>query len=177
MVFVLFHLSLKFPTPLLFCIYCSLLNILEYLGICFLFFFSPLRKIFVFQIRDVENKLRPITLASLIGVWRDNCGSENCDESVSGASFISEVSEELSSQLQSGIIKIARRALLDEIISSTISDFLNAKKRDEHLKSVPASSAANVVKCISVIQFVFAHYSHAHLLCTYMQIKNLWGYH
>ncbi|WZZ13719.1 hypothetical protein YC2023_106808 [Brassica napus] len=100
-------------------------------------------------IRDVENKLRPITLASLIGVWRDNCGSENCDESVSGASFISEVSEELSSQLQSGIIKIARRALLDEIISSTISDFLNAKKRDEHLKSVPASSAANVVKCIS----------------------------
>uniref|UniRef100_M4EGR9 [histone H3]-lysine(4) N-trimethyltransferase n=1 Tax=Brassica campestris TaxID=3711 RepID=M4EGR9_BRACM len=100
-------------------------------------------------IRDVENKLRPITLASLIGVWRDKCGSENCDESVSGASFISEVSEELSSQLQSGIIKIARRALLDEIISSTISDFLNAKKRDEHLKSVPASSAANVVKCIS----------------------------
>ncbi|KAH0909950.1 hypothetical protein HID58_033271 [Brassica napus] len=101
------------------------------------------------HIRDVENKLRPITLASLIGVWRDKCGSENCDESVSGASFISEVSEELSSQLQSGIIKIARRALLDEIISSTISDFLNAKKRDEHLKSVPASSAANVVKCIS----------------------------
>ncbi|CAN6857951.1 unnamed protein product [Brassica oleracea] len=101
------------------------------------------------MIRDVENKLRPITLASLIGVWRDKCGGENCDESMSGVSFISEVSEELSSQLQSGIIKIARRALLDEIISSTISDFLNAKKRDEHLKSDPPSSAANFVKCIS----------------------------
>lgn len=120
-------------------------------------------KIFVLQIRDVENKLRPITLASLIGVWRDKCGGENCDESMSGASFISEVSEELSSQLQGGIIKIARRALLDEIISSAISDFLKAKKRDEHLKSDPPSSAANVVKCISVIQFVFAHlYAHAH---------------
>ncbi|KAF8085732.1 hypothetical protein N665_0649s0008 [Sinapis alba] len=100
-------------------------------------------------IRDFENKLRPITLASLIGVWREKSGSENCEESVSGASFISEVSEELSSQLQSGIIKIARRALLDEIISSAISDFLKAKKRDEHLKSDPPSSAANVVKCIS----------------------------
>ncbi|KAG2302425.1 hypothetical protein Bca4012_060730 [Brassica carinata] len=100
-------------------------------------------------IRDFENKLRPIALASLIGVWREKCGSENCDESVSGVSFISEVSEELSSQLQSGIIKIARRALLDEIISSTISDFLKAKKRDEHLKPDPPSSAANAVKCIS----------------------------
>lgn len=100
-------------------------------------------------IRDVENKLRPITFASLIGVWREKCGSENCDESVSGVNFISEVSEELSSQLQSGIIKIARRALLDEIISSAISDFFKAKKRDEHLNSVPPSSAANVVKRIS----------------------------
>ncbi|KAJ0252504.1 Histone-lysine N-methyltransferase ATXR7 [Hirschfeldia incana] len=100
-------------------------------------------------IRHVENKLRPITLASLIGVWREKCNSENCDESVSGVNFISEVSEELSSQLQSGIIKIARRALLDEIISSAISDFFKAKKRDEHLKSDPPSSAANVVKCIS----------------------------
>ncbi|CAH8360812.1 unnamed protein product [Eruca vesicaria subsp. sativa] len=101
------------------------------------------------MIRDVENKLRPITLASLIGVWRDKCSGENCEESVSGVSLISEVSEELSSQLQSGIIKIARRALLDEIISSAISDFFKAKKRDEHLKSDPPSSAANVVKCIS----------------------------
>ncbi|CAH2079471.1 unnamed protein product [Thlaspi arvense] len=95
-------------------------------------------------IRDSENKLRPITLALLIAVWREKCGSADCAESVSGVSFISEVSEELSSQLQSGIMKIARRSLLDEIISSVISDFLKAKKRDEHLKSDPPSSSAQV---------------------------------
>ncbi|XP_024013142.1 histone-lysine N-methyltransferase ATXR7 isoform X2 [Eutrema salsugineum] len=94
-------------------------------------------------LRDSENKLRPITLELVIGVWREKCGGANCEESVSGVSFISEVSEELSSQLQSGIMKIARRALLDEIISSVISDFLNAKKSDEHLKSDPPSSAAH----------------------------------
>ncbi|KAG7536822.1 GYF domain [Arabidopsis suecica] len=100
-------------------------------------------------IRDGENKLRPITLASLIGVWRVKCSDANCDESLTGESFISEVSEELSVHLQSGIIKIARRALLDEIISSVISDFLKAKKSDEHLKSYPPTSAAHVVESIS----------------------------
>ncbi|XP_020869451.1 histone-lysine N-methyltransferase ATXR7 isoform X2 [Arabidopsis lyrata subsp. lyrata] len=100
-------------------------------------------------IRDGENKLRPITLASIFGVWRVKCGDANCDESVTGVSFISEVSEELSVHLQSGIIKIARRALLDEIISSVISDFLKAKKSEEHLKSYPPTSAAHVVESIS----------------------------
>ncbi|CAL9242401.1 unnamed protein product [Arabidopsis halleri] len=100
-------------------------------------------------IRDGENKLRPITLASLIGVWRVKYGDANCDESGTGVSFISEVSEELSVHLQSGIIKIARRALLDEIISSVISDFLKAKKSEEHLKSYPPTSAAHVVESIS----------------------------
>ncbi|CAA7041714.1 unnamed protein product [Microthlaspi erraticum] len=100
-------------------------------------------------IRDDKNKLRPIALALLIGVWREKCGSANCDESMSGVSFISEVSEELSSQLQSGIMKIARRALLDEITSSVISDFLKEKKRDDHLKSASPSSAVHVVESIS----------------------------
>jgi hypothetical protein len=96
-------------------------------------------------IRDGENKLRPITLASLIGVWRVKCGDANCDEPVTGVNFISEVSEELSVHLQSGIMKIARRALLDEIISSVISDFLKAKKSDEHLKSYPPTSAVESI--------------------------------
>lgn len=124
-----------------------------------------LLKIFVLQIRDGENKLRPITLASIFGVWRVKCGDANCDESVTGVSFISEVSEELSVHLQSGIIKIARRALLDEIISSVISDFLKAKKSEEHLKSYPPTSAAHVVESISVGPSV------------YIQLKNSRGYH
>lgn len=168
MIFVLFHCSLRSSLPLL---YCFAFTSQGYIFSSFLISHVAYKFCFVLQIRDVENKLRPITLASLIGVWREKCGSENCDESVSGVNFISEVSEELSSQLQSGIIKIARRALLDEIISSAISEFFITKKRDEHLKSDPPSSAANVVKCISVIQFVFAHlYAHAQHLCTYMQI-------
>ncbi|XP_019088588.1 PREDICTED: histone-lysine N-methyltransferase ATXR7-like isoform X3 [Camelina sativa] len=102
-------------------------------------------------IRDGENKFRPITLASLIGVWRMTCSSTNCDESVSGVSIISEVSEELSVQLQTRILNTARRALLDEIISSVISDFLMAKKNDEHLKSYPPSSASHVESILSQV--------------------------
>lgn len=148
------------------------------MNICFLPFFSRLLKSFVLQIRDGENNLRPITLASLIGVWRVKCGGAKCDESVSGASFISEVSEELSCQLQSGIIKIARRALLDEIISSVISDFLKAKKSEEHLKSDTLSSAAHVAESISVTLFVFAHLcTHAYFVCTYMQIQDFRVFH
>ncbi|KAL1220067.1 Histone-lysine N-methyltransferase ATXR7 [Cardamine amara subsp. amara] len=100
-------------------------------------------------IRDGENKFRPIMLSSLIGLWKEKYGGANCEESVSGVSFISEVSEELSIQLQSGIMKIARRALLDEIISSVISDFLKAKKSDERLKCDTPRSAAQVGESIS----------------------------
>ncbi|XP_023636689.1 histone-lysine N-methyltransferase ATXR7 isoform X3 [Capsella rubella] len=102
-------------------------------------------------IRDGENKLRPTTLASLIGVWRMKCSGTNCDESVSGVSIISEVSEDLSVQLQRGIVNTARRALLDEIISSVISDFLKAKKSDEHLNSYRPSSAAHVESTLSQV--------------------------
>lgn len=146
-----------------------MLNILEYLvSICFLPFFSCLLKSFVLQICAGETKFRPITLASLIGVWRVKCGGANCDESVSGVNFITEVSEELSVQLQSGIIKIARRALLDEIISSVVSDFLKAKKSDEHIKSYPPSSAAHVVESISVTFFYNMHiYADMHTFHAY----------
>lgn len=134
------------------------LNILEYLVICYPpFFLHVCLKSFILQIRDDKNKLRPIALALLIGVWREKCGSANCDESMPGVCFISEVSEELSSQLQSGIMKIARRALLDEITSSVISDFLKEKKRDDHPKTGSPSSAAHVLESISVTPFVFTY--------------------
>ncbi|CAN8277015.1 unnamed protein product [Cochlearia groenlandica] len=99
-------------------------------------------------VHDGESKCKPITLASLIGVWRVKCCADR-DESVSGLSFVSEVSDELSSQLQSGIMKTARRAMLDEIISSVISDFLIAKKSEEHLKPDPPGSVAHVVESLS----------------------------
>lgn len=48
--------------------------------------------------------------------------------------FVSEISEGVSSQLHAGIMKAARRVLLDEIISNVISEFVTTKKANRHLK-------------------------------------------
>lgn len=48
--------------------------------------------------------------------------------------LISEISEEVCSQLHAGIMKTARKVLLDEIVSGTISDFLATKKYHQNQK-------------------------------------------
>ncbi|KAK9270249.1 hypothetical protein L1049_025826 [Liquidambar formosana] len=94
-----------------------------------------------------ENRFSPITLLSAINAWRtgridtvstsDTKGNETC----SLINFISEISEEVSSQLHSGIMKAARRVVLDEIISNIIADFVAMKKSQRHLKLEPVNQA------------------------------------
>lgn len=55
-------------------------------------------------------------------------------ETGSFMNFISEISKGVSSQLHAGIVKAARRVLLDEIISNVISEFVTTKKAQRHLK-------------------------------------------
>ncbi|KAJ9167010.1 hypothetical protein P3X46_021694 [Hevea brasiliensis] len=86
-----------------------------------------------------ENKFRPFPLLSVINAWRRDklesvFVSDAKTESGSLLSFIPEISEEVSCQLHSGIMKAARRVALDEIISNVISEFSNMKKAHRNSK-------------------------------------------
>jgi hypothetical protein len=63
-------------------------------------------------------------------------------ETGSLVSFISEISEGVSSQLHSGIMKAARRTVLDEIISNIIGEFVTTKKDQRQLKPESVNHAA-----------------------------------
>ncbi|KAH9694162.1 Histone-lysine N-methyltransferase ATXR7 [Citrus sinensis] len=96
-----------------------------------------------------ENKVGPIKLLSAINAWRIN-GLETVHASDakiykagSSMNFISEISEGVSSQLHAGIMKTARRVLLDEIISNIISEYVTSKKAQKHLKLHQVNQAAN----------------------------------
>lgn len=49
-------------------------------------------------------------------------------------SFISEISEEVYSQLHTGIMKTARRVVLDEIISHVIAECVASRKANKNQK-------------------------------------------
>ncbi|KDP36710.1 hypothetical protein JCGZ_08001 [Jatropha curcas] len=91
------------------------------------------------MIYHTENKFRPLQLLSVVNSWRMEKPesvfvSDAKTETSSLHSFISEISDEVSCQLHSGIIKAARRVALDEIIRNVISEFVNAKKAHKNLK-------------------------------------------
>lgn len=92
------------------------------------------------QICHADNKFKPFILKSVIDSWR-TAGHENVSISVGKVhetgpllSFISEISEEVCSQLHSGIMKTARRVVLDEIISHVIAECVASKKANKNQK-------------------------------------------
>lgn len=92
----------------------------------------------------MENSFGPFTLVSLIDKWStertkfviefDKDGN-NTD---SLTNFISNIAEDVSTQLHTGIMKAARKILFDEIISSIIPEFLALKKAQKNLRPVYA---------------------------------------
>lgn len=56
------------------------------------------------------------------------------NESGSLLKFISETSEGVSSQLHAGIMKAARKVVLDEIVGSIIGEFVTVKKSERQIK-------------------------------------------
>ncbi|KAG8654428.1 histone-lysine N-methyltransferase ATXR7 isoform X3 [Manihot esculenta] len=91
------------------------------------------------MIYHIENKFRPLPLLSVINAWRMDkpesvSVSDVKTESGLLLSFISEISEEVSCQLHSGIMKAARRVALDGIISNVISEFSNTRKAHRNPK-------------------------------------------
>lgn len=96
----------------------------------------------------MNNKFGPFTLASLIDKWSrdimENAAEPVHDDFSSLISFISDISEDISFQLHSGIMKAARRVLIDEIISSMIPDFIALKKTQKNLRPKPSNQVAKV---------------------------------
>lgn len=60
--------------------------------------------------------------------------------------LIGEISEDISSQLHMGIMKAARRVVLDGIIGDIIAEFVTEKKRTRHkLESADCTPGNNMV--------------------------------
>ncbi|KAI3931953.1 hypothetical protein MKW98_012363 [Papaver atlanticum] len=108
------------------------------------------------MIRHKDGRFEPFTLLSILSTWRTNSSNVVSPENLKNddTSFIADVSEEVSTQLHSGIMKAARRVLLDEIISSIVPDFMAMKKaqrlleaeaRKQAVSSCPTDSKAMVV--------------------------------
>ncbi|KAL6180759.1 hypothetical protein ACLB2K_047418 [Fragaria x ananassa] len=98
------------------------------------------------MIYHVKNKCKPFTLSSVISSWKLD-GPETitkfdtkCNQSGSFVSIISEVAEDVSSQLHYGILKSARRVVLDEIISNVIAEFVTTTKAQRLNQSMKTCS-------------------------------------
>ncbi|GMI89808.1 hypothetical protein HRI_002650100 [Hibiscus trionum] len=84
------------------------------------------------MIYHANDRFQPTNLLSVLNAWKGGqFVVEN--EPESSVNFISSISEEVSSDLHSRIMKAARRVMLDEIITTVISEFVAAKKSERHL--------------------------------------------
>lgn len=88
------------------------------------------------MIHHVDGQCGPFTLLTLVEEWCrvQNISEEDSTDSGSGSfsRFISEISENISVQLHSVILKASRRVFLDEIISTIIPEFSASRKSLRH---------------------------------------------
>lgn len=98
----------------------------------------------------IESKFRPFTLFSAVNAWKSAIppplfsSDLKTNESCSLLKFISETSEGVSSQLHSGIMKAARKVVLDEIVGKIIGDFITMKKSERQIKVEQTNQTMNV---------------------------------
>ncbi|KAF3446965.1 hypothetical protein FNV43_RR12145 [Rhamnella rubrinervis] len=91
-------------------------------------------------IYHADNKCTPFTLLSVVNAWKtDRCETvtmhdAKSKDTCSSRSFVSEISEGVASQLHIGIMKAARRVVLDEIISNIIAEFVTIRKNQKQIK-------------------------------------------
>lgn len=91
----------------------------------------------------VDEKVGPFTLISLIHKWNrepDYATDEKiCAEKGALDSYVDRISEDLSLQLHSVVMKTARRIIIDEIISSIIPEFVATRKIQMQTAPKPAT--------------------------------------
>lgn len=89
-------------------------------------------------------------MLSVINAWKaeghggDNSSNAQVGESNSALSFTSDICETFSLQLHGGVMKSARRVVLDEIISNIIADTANMKKVQKNLKLESSNQAKGI---------------------------------
>ncbi|KAL2529826.1 histone-lysine N-methyltransferase ATXR7 [Forsythia ovata] len=97
------------------------------------------------MIYHTDNKFKPLPLQSLLNTWRTPGPGTVLDakgqDTVSLPNLVSEISEEFCSQLHSGVMKTARRTVLDEIVSGIISECLSRKKIQKNHKVEPVQQS------------------------------------
>ncbi|KAL2506097.1 Histone-lysine N-methyltransferase SETD1 [Abeliophyllum distichum] len=97
------------------------------------------------MIYHTDNKFKPLPLQSLLKTWRTPGPGTVLDakgqDTVSLPNLVSEISEEFCSQLHSGVMKTARRTVLDEIVSGIISECLGRKKIQKNHKVEPVQQS------------------------------------
>lgn len=101
------------------------------------------------MVSHVARKCGQYTLATLVDMYSKDgllkiTEDSNIEDSSSFNSFISDIAEDISTQLHSGIMKTARRAFLDGIISSIAPDILASKKDKKRVTFDETSENANI---------------------------------
>ncbi|XP_024031218.1 histone-lysine N-methyltransferase ATXR7 [Morus notabilis] len=100
------------------------------------------------MIYHTENTCTPFTLLSLLNAWKPDASDtatttpDAATNETGSSPSLSEMSEEVSCQLHFGIMKAARRIVLDEIISNVIAEFAAMKKSWREVKHEPINQAA-----------------------------------
>ncbi|KAI3735776.1 hypothetical protein L6452_15289 [Arctium lappa] len=92
------------------------------------------------MVHHSDSKVNPSILQSIINSWvtaggeRVSVANPKYNDTDFLTGFMYDISEEVCSQLHSGIMKATRKVVLDEIISHIIMECVTAKKADRHLK-------------------------------------------
>lgn len=92
------------------------------------------------QVYHSEDKVAPSNLQSVISSWITSQhesvskANPNYEETDSLTDFMHNISEEVCSQLHSGIMRATRKLMLDEIISHVITERVTAIKAEKLLK-------------------------------------------
>lgn len=88
------------------------------------------------MIYHVDGKFGPFTLVSLMGMWsgeHTERSEATANESASLNGLVGDMVDDVSHQLHAGIMKSARRVLIDEIFSSILPDLIVSKKTEKQL--------------------------------------------
>lgn len=140
------YFSYEFPMLLLISFFGLSYSLGNYFGtyLCF----SDCFKFLNTQIYHTENTCTPFSLLSLVNAWKTDASdtvttTPDATTNETGSSpSLSEMSKEVSCQLHSGIMKAARRIVLDEIISTVIAEFAAMKKSWREVKHEPINQVA-----------------------------------
>ncbi|KAL6623423.1 hypothetical protein ACP70R_033302 [Stipagrostis hirtigluma subsp. patula] len=97
------------------------------------------------MIYHVDGKFGPFTLVSLIGRWSGGhaeCSGATANDSASLNGLLGNLFHDVSHQLHAGIMKSARRVLIDEIFSCVLPDVIASKKTKKELAAKMTNQAA-----------------------------------